>query len=255
MRTLFLGSLILTSAAVALAEGETAPSAPAAAAAPAPVVAPAPEPAPAPTPLTAEQEKQAFMAQGYYVALQARFGGMAKQYSMSEEEVAALVRGVELAVRGGELDFDVQAIADGAEVLFRGRAEAAAKQWSDANEAFLTAIDANPEVTKTASGLRYKILAPGAEAKPTAASKVKALYTGKLCNGSVFDTTDNKGGQPLEFSLSGVVKGWTEGLQLIGKGGKIQLWVPADLGYGSRPAGSIPPGSVLEFEVELVDFQ
>jgi len=263
MRTLLLGSLALSAATLAVAEtAQPAPAAaaPAAATAPVEVVTDA-APAPAPAKLTPEQEKQAFMAQGYIMAHQMGISSAVKQLRMDEAEMAALLQGVALGAKGEQLPFAIEAIIPGAQALFSERAaitakehEAEAKVWGESNAAFLAKVDANTAVTKTASGLRYQIITAGAAEKPTASSTVKALYTGKLCDGRVFDSTEDNG-QPVEFALSGVIKGWTEGLQLIGKGGKIHLWVPADLGYGSRAGGPIPASSVLEFEVELVDFK
>lgn len=252
MRTFILGSLVLSSVAVWAAD----PAQPAAAPAPAPVVAPAEATPPPPPPkLTPEQEKQAFMVQGFFMGRQIGLAAMIKELHMTDAEVAALLQGLTYAVKGEELPFRFESIIPGAQAFFNERAMASQKEWTDANTAFLAKVDADKAVTKTASGLRYQVISAGSAEKPTAASTVKARYTGKLCDGKVFDTTDTRGGEPIEFPLSGVVKGWTEGLQLIGKGGKIHLWVPADLGYGNQGGGPIPAGSVLEFEVELVDFK
>lgn len=261
MRTLLIGSLALSAATLVVAEtAQPAPAAEAPAAAAATDTAAA-EAAPAPVKLTPAQEKQAFMAQGYIMAHQMGVSSAVKQLRMDPAEVSALVEGIALAAKGEQLPFSIEEIIPGAQALFSERAavtakerEAEAKVWGDSNAAFLAKVDADTAVTKTASGLRYQIIAAGAAEKPTANSTVKARYTGKLCDGKVFDSTEDNG-QPVEFALSGVIKGWTEGLQLIGKGGKIHLWVPADLGYGSRAGGPIPASSVLEFEVELVDFK
>jgi FKBP-type peptidyl-prolyl cis-trans isomerase len=263
MRTLLLGSLVLSSATLWAAD----PAQPApAAAAPVPAAAPAaPEALPTPPPpakLTAEQEKQAFMVQGYIMAQKAELPGVCKELRMNEAEIAALLQGMSYAAKGEALPFDYKPIIPGAQVFFGERAAisagehaAEAKAWTDANTAFLAKIDADTAVTKTASGLRYQITAAGSAEKPVATSTVKARYTGKLCDGKVFDSTEENGGEPVEFALSGVIKGWTEGLQLIGKGGKIHLWVPADIGYGNQEGSPLPAGSVLDFEVELVDFK
>ena len=106
----------------------------------------------------------------------------------------------------------------------------------------------------TASGLQYEVLTEGSGPKPGATDKVTVHYKGTLTNGKVFDSSYDRG-EPISFGLNQVIKGWTEGLQLIGKGGKIHLWVPSDLGYGARSMGEIPANSVLEFDVELVDFK
>lgn len=258
MRTLLLGSLALSAAtlwAADPAQPEAVPATPAPAAA-----VPAAEPAAAK--LTPEQEKQAFAVQGYIMAQQLGISRIVKDLRMDEAEVAALLQGMGYAAQGKELPFKFDSLIAGAQVFFNERAAVAAaahaeqaKEWGAANTAFLTKVDADQAVTKTASGLRYQILEAGAAEKPAATSTVKAHYVGKLCDGTIFDSTDKNGGEPVEFPLSGVIKGWTEGLQLIGKGGKIRLWIPAEIGYGNQDGGPIPAGSVLDFEVELVDFK
>lgn len=105
---------------------------------------------------------------------------------------------------------------------------------------------------KTASGLIYRIEKVGAGQAIKSADTVKVHYTGKLADGTVFDSSVERG-EPVEFKLDQVVSGWTEGLQLVKKGGKIELVLPPELGYGEQGAGSIPPHSTLYFEVEVLD--
>ncbi|PJG83223.1 FKBP-type peptidyl-prolyl cis-trans isomerase [Caviibacterium pharyngocola] len=108
-------------------------------------------------------------------------------------------------------------------------------------------------VKKTASGLLYRIEKAGEGAAIKESDTVKVHYTGKLANGTVFDSSVERG-QPAEFKLNQVIKGWTEGLQLVKKGGKIELVIPAELAYGEQGAGSmIPPNSTLYFDVEVLD--
>ena len=109
------------------------------------------------------------------------------------------------------------------------------------------------DFASTPSGLRYRILRVGSGPKPSATDRVTVHYRGWLDDGSEFDSS-YKRGSPATFPLSQVVPGWTEGLQLVYEGGKIELEVPSDLGYGQRgtPDGSIPPGATLHFEVELI---
>jgi FKBP-type peptidyl-prolyl cis-trans isomerase len=125
--------------------------------------------------------------------------------------------------------------------------------WVALNNEFLAKIDADKSVTKTASGLRYKIIDEGSAARPNAASYVKCRYEGKLIDGKVFDTTKTRNNEPTEFPLSGVIPAWTEGVQKIGTGGKIILYCPSSLAYGDEGQGPIPGRSVLIFEVELVE--
>jgi FKBP-type peptidyl-prolyl cis-trans isomerase FklB len=115
----------------------------------------------------------------------------------------------------------------------------------------------NKKITTTASGLQYEVLKEGdGKTKPTASSTANVTYTGKLMDGTVFDSTDKNGGKPIELSLSGVIKGWTEGIQLMSKGAKYRFYIPSDLAYGDNGAGNvIPPGATLIFDIELVDFK
>jgi FKBP-type peptidyl-prolyl cis-trans isomerase FklB len=109
------------------------------------------------------------------------------------------------------------------------------------------------EVTVTESGLQYEILTAGTGALPTAASTVRTHYHGTLLDGSVFDSSYNRG-EPAEFPVNGVIKGWTEALQMMPVGSKWRLHVPADLAYGEQGAGgAIGPHSTLMFDVELLD--
>ncbi|MDR2853740.1 MAG: FKBP-type peptidyl-prolyl cis-trans isomerase [Prevotellaceae bacterium] len=118
---------------------------------------------------------------------------------------------------------------------------------------FLEENKLRPEVSVTPSGLQYEVLVAAEGAKPTAADKVKVHYTGKLINGTVFDSSVERG-EPITFGLSQVIKGWTEGLQLMSVGAKYRLYIPSELGYGERGAGAqIPPFATLIFDVELID--
>ena len=129
-------------------------------------------------------------------------------------------------------------------------------QNSEESEKWLAEVEKKSGVQKTASGLLYRIDRKGDETlKPLATDIVKVDYEGTLRNGKVFDSSYQRG-EPIEFSLSSVIPGWTEGLQLVGKGGKITLWIPAKLAYGQRGAGrDIGPNEALMFEVELHDIK
>ena len=120
---------------------------------------------------------------------------------------------------------------------------------------FLASNKEKPLVTTTASGLQYEVLTQGSgTVHPTATSKVKVHYEGKLLDGTVFDSSVARG-EPIEFGLNQVIKGWTEGVQLMVEGEKTRFYIPANLAYGDRAAGKIPPGSVLIFDVELLGIQ
>lgn len=108
-------------------------------------------------------------------------------------------------------------------------------------------------VTTTASGLQYEVLKKGEGEKPTAADSVKVHYHGTLLDGTVFDSSVERG-EPISFPLNGVIKGWTEGLQLMPTGSKFKFTIPGELAYGERggPGGEIGPNATLVFEVELL---
>lgn len=109
-------------------------------------------------------------------------------------------------------------------------------------------------VTVTESGLQYEVVTMGTGKKPAATDRVKVLYTGKLIDGTVFDSTDNHGGEPVTLGLNGVIRGWTEALQLMPVGSKWTIYIPSELGYGERGAGeNIPGNSALIFDIELVE--
>jgi len=117
---------------------------------------------------------------------------------------------------------------------------------------FLAANKGEEGVKTTASGLQYKVLQAGAgDQHPTASDRVKVHYHGTLLDGTVFDSSVDRG-EPIEFGLNQVIKGWTEGLQLMVVGEKTRLFIPSELAYGNRAAGKIAPGSTLIFDVELL---
>jgi FKBP-type peptidyl-prolyl cis-trans isomerase FklB len=121
-----------------------------------------------------------------------------------------------------------------------------------AGEEFLAKNKAVEGVTETASGLQYEIIREGNGPRPTFSDKVKVHYTGTLIDGTVFDSSVDRG-EPAEFGVGQVIKGWTEALQLMPVGSKWKLYIPYDIAYGTRDAGQIKPYSMLTFEVELLD--
>ncbi len=130
---------------------------------------------------------------------------------------------------------------------------AASSEAKASSHAFLTENKSKPGVKTTASGLQYKITQEGTGKSPTANSVVKVHYTGKLVDGTVFDSSVERG-EPIEFPLNQVIAGWTEGLQLMKEGSKATLYIPSNLGYGEQGAsGMIPPNSTLIFDVELIE--
>jgi len=120
-------------------------------------------------------------------------------------------------------------------------------------ELFLAENGKREGVRTTASGLQYQVLREGTGAKPAATDRVKVDYRGTLLDGTEFDSSYARG-RPAEFALNGVIKGWTEGLQLMPAGSKYKFFIPAALAYGERGSGQrIGPNATLVFEVELLE--
>jgi peptidylprolyl isomerase/FKBP-type peptidyl-prolyl cis-trans isomerase FklB len=134
------------------------------------------------------------------------------------------------------------------------KAKAAAAMPSGAAKAFLDKNAKTPGVVVTKSGLQYQVLrsGPATGLHPKPADEIKVNYEGKLTTGEVFDSSYERGA-PAVMTLSGLVPGWIEALQLMRPGDEWMLWLPPELGYGDRDAGPIPSGSVLIFKLELID--
>lgn len=135
-------------------------------------------------------------------------------------------------------------------------AKAAGDKAKGEGEAFLTANKGKEGVKTTASGLQYKVLKEGDGPMPKAEDSVKTNYRGTLTDGTEFDSS-YKRNEPATFPVNGVIKGWTEALQLMKVGSKWQLFIPSELAYGERgtPGGPIPPNSALTFEIELLGIE
>lgn len=130
-----------------------------------------------------------------------------------------------------------------------------AEKYADnkkAGEEFLEKNKQRPEVKETASGLQYEVLKKGTGASPEATDKVKVHYHGTLIDGTVFDSSVERG-EPITFGLNQVIAGWTEGVQLMKEGAKYKFYIPQDLAYGNTDKGEIKPYSTLIFEVELLE--
>jgi FKBP-type peptidyl-prolyl cis-trans isomerase FklB len=189
-----------------------------------------------------------------------RMGDSLKKQSVPFDP-AILVRGMKDGLAGGKTlltDDEAQAVLT--EMQKQVRAEQAVKmqQAGDANkkegEAFLAANKGKDGVITLPSGMQYKILTAGTGPKPTASDSVVCNYRGTLINGTEFDSS-YKRGQPATFPVNGVIKGWTEALQLMPVGSKWQLFIPSDLAYGDPGRPGIAPGSTLIFEVELLSIE
>jgi FKBP-type peptidyl-prolyl cis-trans isomerase len=208
---------------------------------------------PAPLPLKTAKDKASYAI------------GMSMAKGMKAQGVdidpAILARGLRDGLAGKPQLTEEQAQAALTELQtdVRKHQEEKAKVVGDVNkkagDAFLTANKTKPGVLALPSGLQYKILTPGTGPKPTAADTVVCNYKGTLLTGKEFDSS-YKRGQPATFPVGQVIKGWTEALQLMPVGSKWELFIPAELAYGTRAAGpDITPNSTLVFEVELLSIK
>jgi len=123
-----------------------------------------------------------------------------------------------------------------------------------AGDDYLAANKAKPGVIETPSGLQYKVIKEGTGDSPAENDVVTVHYTGTLIDGTVFDSSRERG-EPIEFPVNGVIAGWTEALQLMKTGSQLMLYIPAKLAYGDKKTGPIPEGSTLIFDVELLKFE
>ena len=209
----------------------------------------------APAPLALKTEKDKFS-----YALGMNLGNSLHRQSVPVDP-AILLRGLKDALAGKTLmtDDDARAALKAVQTEMQKKMQETMQAAGAANkkegDAFLATNKTKEGVTTLPSGLQYKILTAGTGPKPTATDSVVCNYRGTLINGKEFDSS-YKRGEPATFPVNGVIKGWTEALQLMPVGSKWQLFVPADLAYGDRGAGAdIGPGSTLIFEVELVSIQ
>ncbi|AOT08081.1 FKBP-type peptidyl-prolyl cis-trans isomerase [Pseudoalteromonas luteoviolacea] len=171
-------------------------------------------------------------------------------------DLNAVFEGMKDAYTGGEFRVEIPEIQAAFEKInseIQARREEEAKVLAAEGTAFLEENAKRAEVTVTESGLQYEVITTGEGDKPSADSTVRVHYHGTLINGTVFDSSYDRG-QPAEFPVNGVIKGWTEALQLMTAGSKLRLYIPHDLAYGERGAGaSIAPYSTLIFDVELLE--
>jgi FKBP-type peptidyl-prolyl cis-trans isomerase FklB len=178
-------------------------------------------------------------------------------------DTASLLQGMKDGLAGGKTlltEDEARAALMQLQKEMQEKQQAKAAAEGEANkkegEAFLAANKSKEGVVTLPSGLQYKILTPGTGPKPTATDSVVCNYKGTLINGTEFDSS-YKRGEPATFPVTGVIKGWTEALQLMPVGSKWQLFIPSDLAYGARgtPGGPIGPNATLIFEVELMSIK
>lgn len=190
---------------------------------------------------------------GYGIGLQI---GQQLISSGLDVEPEAVVKGIFDVLNQNEPALDINTVTNALQEL-QQRAEAAQleafKALEEEGKAFLAENKKHAAVKETASGLQYEILTEGTGKVPVKTDKVRVHYTGSLIDGTVFDSSVKRG-TPAEFTVTGVIAGWVEALQMMPVGSKWRLTIPHNLAYGERGAGaSIPPFSTLIFEVELLD--
>ncbi|HCJ11623.1 MAG: hypothetical protein A2Y14_00625 [Verrucomicrobia bacterium GWF2_51_19] len=185
--------------------------------------------------------------------------------ALSDAEIASFIDGIKKAAKEEELTFDLAVVGPQMQDYIQKKADAyakikeekvavEAKVQREKGQAFLDNLAKNAKVKKTDSGLFYEVITEGTGATPTEKDLLTVHYEGSLIDGKVFDSSIARG-QPATFRLNFVIPGFKEGLSLMKKGGKAKIYIPADLAYGDSKLPSIPAGSTLIFNVELVDVQ
>jgi FKBP-type peptidyl-prolyl cis-trans isomerase len=229
--------LSLVFASAAAAQDAAAPNQPPAAAAPTPPA------------YTDDQLLEEF---GWYVGEKTGLS----QLQLTPAEADQLSKGIILALNSKESPYELQKIGPAMSDFIQKKQMAILDRLKAKNTqeaiAFFTKLRENKNVVEMRDGLRYEILTPGTGDAPKPTDIVKVNYTGTLLDGTVFDSSERQG-KPAEFPLNKMIPGWIEGLQQTSKGGKIKLYIPAQLAYGDEGRPGIPPEAALIFEVELLD--
>jgi FKBP-type peptidyl-prolyl cis-trans isomerase FklB len=208
---------------------------------------------PKPLVLTTEKDKQS-----YAIGLNV---GKSLHRDDIDVDPKIVLQGLQDAMADGKVlltDDEIKTVMTDLQNQVRQQQEAKRQALAEANKkdgaAFLAANATKPDVVTLPSGLQYKVLTPGTGPKPTVTDSVICNYRGTLLDNTEFDSS-YKRGQPATFPVSGVIKGWTEALQLMPVGSKWQLFIPADLAYGERGQRTIAPNATLVFELELLSIQ
>ncbi len=183
----------------------------------------------------------------------ANMGGSELNIDDFAQAVKDVLGGKELKIKSSEAQQIVQEFFAAQEQKINKQRQEAGKQHKEMGEKYLAENAKKEGVITLPSGLQYQVLKEGNGKKPTAKDQVKCHYEGFLIDGTVFDSSVQRG-EPAVFGLQQVIAGWTEGLQLMQEGAKYRFFIPYHLGYGEHGAGqSIPPFSALIFDVELIE--
>lgn len=181
-------------------------------------------------------------------------GSNVKSFALKPEELEIVKAGITDAVTDTKPQVELDTYGPKVQELNLQRAALAADDAKKKGEEFAATVAKEKDTTKTATGIVIRTITAGTGPSPAATDVVKVHYEGKLIDGTVFDSSVQRG-EPVEFPLNGVVPCWTEAVQTMKKGGKAQIVCPSAVAYGDRGSRpSIPPGATLSFEVELLDF-
>ena len=178
--------------------------------------------------------------------------GLTTKGGVKELDNKSFLTGVQRVLEGKDVEIDEETAGDFMNVYFGKKEKEKSAEAKIAGEAFLAENKAKEGVKTTETGLQYRVITAGGGALPLDGDKVKVHYSGKLIDGTVFDSSVERG-EPAEFFTNQVIPGWTEALKMMPVGSKYELVIPAALAYGDRGTGPIPAGSTLVFEVELLD--
>lgn len=180
------------------------------------------------------------------------------ELEFTKEEIDLLLKGFTAAAGGKDSPYELEKIGPAMDEFMQKKQSAYVAKLKTKNQAanttYFAKLKENKAVVALPSGLHYEITKAGDGPTPKATETVRVHYTGTLLDGTVFDSSVQRG-EPAEFPLDQVITGWTEGIQKMNKGGKIKLYVPPQLAYGDDGRPGIPPGSTLVFDVELLDIK
>lgn len=179
------------------------------------------------------------------------------QLGFSDEEKAEFLKGFQSGLKGGSMEAIEDQLPQLQQFLQQRAMAAQAKEMAkekEATQVFIEDLEGNPDVQKDDTGFYYEIIEEGDGDAPTMSDDVVVNYEGSLIDGTVFDSSYDRG-EPATFPMGGVIPGFSGGLAKISEGGKVRIYIPSDLGYGDNPPpqSPIPPGAMLIFDAEIVD--
>jgi FKBP-type peptidyl-prolyl cis-trans isomerase FkpA len=191
------------------------------------------------------EEDKTFYAMGYML------GSNLQRLNLTDKEMGSLYKGLSASAKNEKAEVDMATYQQKIQTLFKDRMDKVSETEKKTGQDFLAKFSKEAGVKTTESGLAYQVITEGTGATPGPEDVVEVHYHGTLIDGTVFDSSVERG-QTISFPLNRVIKGWTEGLQLMKEGGKTKFVIPSELAYGDAGAApKIPGGATLIFEVEL----